>query len=700
MSTTIGKVLHQTYRLDKALSEGGMGQVFVASHLRIHNRQYAVKRLRPELAASERFLARFRIEAQAMMALEHPNIVRIEDFLVDEHTYYLVMEYIRGRPLDEIIFFQKRLSAAQIVSIAIQMLDALECCHAQHIIHRDLKPSNVLVEESGRIKLTDFGIALQEDLTSRLTNTGTLLGTPDYMSPEQITSKEMDGRSDLYSLGVMLYEMLTGRLPFLRTQESEGSYVILFAHVHTEPPPIQDATLPAFLVEATLRCLKKHPDQRFLDAAQMRQFLLQHLPSEAWLHTRETKEEVSSLAKGIPNLYDTQGKPASPASAALLKAAPSSPFQPITPPNCRSLRFGLRSAHHNPPLHLWNRFLPPLLLIEKTNVIHSGPLSNITHPPRFPLPCQQGNLSPSTSLRTYPPHLRPKTNAAWFRLSFACCCCLRSLAVDGGITSMDPTIPSFLSFKQRPFPRPFLLALPNPSVSLLLPAPSNRLFAVLPLPIRNRESVSKSPNHGSVSKSPNDGTFRNRESAWKCRSEGTFRNPENVSKSHNQGSASRSRSEGTFRNPENVSKSHNRENVPKSHNREIVSRSRSDGMFRNRENVSKSHNRENVSKSHNRESVSRSRSDGMFRNRESASKSHNPDFVWKCRSLGSEGKFHNPASASKNRNPDFVSRSHRDGKNRNHRWIHSKRASRRCCVVLHGRNKFPSFAKNFWIHAC
>ncbi|MCK6511019.1 protein kinase [Myxococcota bacterium] len=332
MSTTIGKVLHQTYRLDKALSEGGMGQVFVASHLRVHNRQYAVKRLRPELAASERFLARFRIEAQAMMALEHPNIVRIEDFLVDEHTYYLVMEYIRGRPLDEIIFFQKRLSPAQVASIAIQMLDALECCHAQHIIHRDLKPSNVLVEESGRIKLTDFGIALQEDLTSRLTNTGTLLGTPDYMSPEQITSKEMDGRSDLYSLGIMLYEMLTGRLPFLRTQESEGSYVILFAHVHTEPPPIQDATLPAFLVEATLRCLKKHPDQRFLDAAQMRQFLLQHLPSEAWLHTRETKEEVSSLAKGIPNLYDTQGKPASPASAALLKAAPSSPFQPITPP--------------------------------------------------------------------------------------------------------------------------------------------------------------------------------------------------------------------------------------------------------------------------------------------------------------------------------------------------------------------------------
>ncbi len=332
MSTTIGKVLHQTYRLDQALSEGGMGQVFVASHLRVHNRQYAVKRLRPELAASERFLARFRIEAQAMMALEHPNIVRIEDFLVDDHTYYLVMEFIRGRPLDEIIFFQKRLSSAQIVSIAIQMLDALECCHAQHIIHRDLKPSNVLVEEGGRIKLTDFGIALQEDLTNRLTNTGTLLGTPDYMSPEQITSKEMDGRSDLYSLGVMLYEMLTGGLPFPRTQESEGSYVILFAHVHTEPPPIQDPTLPAFLVEATLRCLKKHPDQRFLDAAQMRQFLLQHLPSEGWLHTRETKEEVSALAKGIKNLHDTQGKPASPASAALLKAAPSSPFQPITPP--------------------------------------------------------------------------------------------------------------------------------------------------------------------------------------------------------------------------------------------------------------------------------------------------------------------------------------------------------------------------------
>ncbi len=476
MSTTIGKVLHQTYRLDKALSEGGMGQVFVASHLRVHNRQYAVKRLRPELAASERFLARFRIEAQAMMALEHPNIVRIEDFLVDEHTYYLVMEYIRGRPLDEIIFFQKRLSAAQIVSIAIQMLDALECCHAQHIIHRDLKPSNVLVEESGRIKLTDFGIALQEDLTSRLTNTGTLLGTPDYMSPEQITSKEMDGRSDLYSLGVMLYEMLTGRLPFLRTQESEGSYVILFAHVHTEPPPIQDATLPAFLVEATLRCLKKHPDQRFLDAAQMRQFLLQHLPSEAWLHTRETKEEVSSLAKGIPNLYDTQGKPASPASAALLKAAPSSPFQPITPPQLSqsSLRPAERSPQPPPPSV---EPLPATAAFDRENKRHTQRPSVQYNAPTAlssSLPTGQPLAKHFSSYVSppSPPQNKRRLVSSFFRL-------LLLLAILGGgwwyyLDGPDNSI--FPFFQTTPLPSAFS---PRPSESIGEPSPARTIEPTL-----------------------------------------------------------------------------------------------------------------------------------------------------------------------------------------------------------------------------
>ncbi|MCB9643339.1 MAG: protein kinase [Myxococcales bacterium] len=351
MSTTIGKVLNHTYRLEKALSEGGMGQVFVASHMRIQNRHFAVKRLRPELAASERFLARFRIEAQAMMALEHPNIVRIEDFLEDEHTYYLVMEFIRGRPLDEILFFQKRLSLAQIVSISMQILGALERCHAQHIIHRDLKPSNVLVEESGQIKLTDFGIALQEDLGSRLTNTGTLLGTPDYMSPEQITSKEMDGRSDLYSLGVMMYEMLAGRLPFPRTEESEGSYVILYAHVHTPPPPIPDETVPPFLREATFRCLAKHPEERFRNAADMREFLLQHIPSEGWLLSRETKEEVSALALGIKNPEFSSGPSSSRASAALL-AFTQSPQAASVPQEPETAAFE-RDKHHQEPTHLF-----------------------------------------------------------------------------------------------------------------------------------------------------------------------------------------------------------------------------------------------------------------------------------------------------------------------------------------------------------
>jgi serine/threonine protein kinase len=339
----IGKVLNQTYRLEKALSEGGMGQVYIASHLRIPNRRFAVKRLRPELAASERFLARFRIEAQAMMALEHNNIVRIEDFLEEDHTYYLVMEFVKGRPLDEILYYQKKLSLGQTLSITLQILDALDCCHQKQIIHRDLKPSNVLVEESGQIKLTDFGIALQEDVQSRLTNTGTLLGTPDYMSPEQITAQPLDGRCDLYALGVIMYEMLVGRTPFPRMTESDGAYVVLFAHVQNPPPPINDASVPAFLIEATMCALAKHPTARYASAKEMRNFLQQHLPSEGWLYSSQTRQGLSALAKGIKN---------DPSAHSLdsLAAVPNEPqSSPVTPQGTASFQREKAAAAKQPP---------------------------------------------------------------------------------------------------------------------------------------------------------------------------------------------------------------------------------------------------------------------------------------------------------------------------------------------------------------
>ncbi|MEM1008101.1 MAG: serine/threonine-protein kinase [Myxococcota bacterium] len=268
MSSLIGKIVHQTYRLEEMLDEGGMGQVYVASHLRIPNRLYAVKRLLPELASSDNFRARFRIEAQAMIKLRHKHIVHLEDFLEESDTTYLIMEFIEGKPLDRILREQGKLTQKQAICLSLQVLDALQCCHEQGIIHRDLKPSNLLLDRTGDVKLTDFGISFLQGPQQRLTRTGSLLGTPDYMSPEQIQAKSVDHRSDLYSFGVMLHEMLQGLRPFLNDQSTDGIYAVLYAHVQSAPPALHKEIAPA-LRACVEKALAKSADQRFATATEM-----------------------------------------------------------------------------------------------------------------------------------------------------------------------------------------------------------------------------------------------------------------------------------------------------------------------------------------------------------------------------------------------------------------------------------------------
>ncbi len=254
----IGKILNNTYKLERALSEGGMGQVFVASHLRIPQRVYAIKRLLPELAASPRFRERFQAEAQAMMELSHPSIVKIEDFLIEDDTYFLVMEFVESRSLEEKILEEKRIGLEEVHTYMIQLLDGLEFCHQKGFVHRDLKPSNLLLTKQGELKISDFGISRQEKRLDgkKLTATGTVLGTPEYMSPEQIMGGDLDGRSDLYSTGIILFEMLTGHLPFVRTADQQGTYSVMFAHINEEPPPITDVSIPAYLRSAVRYCLE------------------------------------------------------------------------------------------------------------------------------------------------------------------------------------------------------------------------------------------------------------------------------------------------------------------------------------------------------------------------------------------------------------------------------------------------------------
>jgi len=276
----LGKILNNTYKLEKELVAGGMGQVYIASHLRLDGRRYAIKLLHPELAVTETFQKRFKDEAESMTALGHPNIVRIEDFLIIEGSYFLVMEFIAGDSLDRRIFNEGSMSPSIVKDLAVQLLEGLEYCHQQGIIHRDLKPSNLLLTESQQLKITDFGIALQDQQKERLTKPGTILGTPDYMSPEQILGHTTDARSDLYSVGIILFEMLAGHTPFPRNEDTEGSYVVLFAHMNTEAPPLKGSHIPPYLKMAVEKCLEKDPNKRFQSAEEMKQYL-----EDGGLHT-------------------------------------------------------------------------------------------------------------------------------------------------------------------------------------------------------------------------------------------------------------------------------------------------------------------------------------------------------------------------------------------------------------------------------
>lgn len=304
----IGKVLNNTYRLEKRLSAGGMGEVYVASHLRIKNRSFAIKRLLPELAVSEKFRERFQIEAEAMMGLNHVNIVRIEDFLIEEGAYYLVMEFVESLSLEQRIRLHGALSHVDADDLACQLLEGLDFCHGRGIIHRDLKPANLLLTSDDTLKITDFGIVRQEG-GQKLTGTGTILGTPEYMSPEQIMGVvQLDGRCDLYAVGIILYEMLTGTLPFQRTEDS-GSYVVLYAHMNNEPPPIP-SSVPSYLRAAVKYCLKKKPDERFPSARDMLAFLEAGREAEGQLPgstvtSRRQGQRGQRLTKPLPKNLDT-----------------------------------------------------------------------------------------------------------------------------------------------------------------------------------------------------------------------------------------------------------------------------------------------------------------------------------------------------------------------------------------------------------
>jgi eukaryotic-like serine/threonine-protein kinase len=274
----IGKLLDGKYRLDSFLSQGGMGAVYKATHVML-DKTVVVKLIKPELVTSAEVVRRFQREARAASNLNHPNIVQVFDLgQTDDGTLYIAMEFIDGPSLKDVIKRTGSLPVARIQSILGQVCSALALAHGHNIIHRDLKPHNVMLAKGpgGQevAKLLDFGIAKTfEDGGTQLTQTGFAIGTPQYMAPEQAAGKEVTPQSDLYSVGVMLYEMLVGEVPF----DAPTTAAILIKQLTEAPQPPSrrkpEAGVSAVLEAITMRCLDKEPERRFPSAEAFAQAL-------------------------------------------------------------------------------------------------------------------------------------------------------------------------------------------------------------------------------------------------------------------------------------------------------------------------------------------------------------------------------------------------------------------------------------------
>jgi len=277
----VGGLIGGRYRVTRRLGGGGFGEVYEATHAGTHERA-ALKLLRAELQTQKDAVERFTAEARVSAGLRHPNTVRVFDFGTTEAgDLYLAMELLEGQPLQELLEHEGRLEPKRAVRIAIQVLKSLHEAHGRGLVHRDLKPDNIflceIAGESDFVKVIDFGIAkmLREGAAESVTKSGATIGTPHFMSPEQIRAERIDGRADLYSLGIVLYRCLTGRLPF----DATTVMAIAMAHVLDAPKPM-NATVPGVdpaLEGIVMRVLAKERSKRFDSAAAMREAL------EAWL---------------------------------------------------------------------------------------------------------------------------------------------------------------------------------------------------------------------------------------------------------------------------------------------------------------------------------------------------------------------------------------------------------------------------------
>lgn len=300
----IGSTIDGKYRIESKLGEGGMGAVYCATRLLIGD-VVAIKVLHTEQVANQQAIERFRREAQAAARLKHPNVVTIHDFgVINKNLAYLVMELVEGESLRSIIKQHGPLTPSATAEIVSQVCAALEDAHHRHIVHRDLKPDNIIVTTSQtglRVKVLDFGIAKLRDLpvtADSLTQTGTVIGTPRYMSPEQCMGEELDGRSDIYSLGIILYEMLSGVVPF----NAPSLTALIMQQVNQAPPSLRaiNTNITPAVEQVVMWALEKRPEARPQTAGALAQALRNAVNGEVYARSTVRQQMMTNPAPSIP----------------------------------------------------------------------------------------------------------------------------------------------------------------------------------------------------------------------------------------------------------------------------------------------------------------------------------------------------------------------------------------------------------------
>ncbi len=286
----IGQIIKERYEITQLLGEGGMSYVYKAIDKQLQ-RTVAIKTLKPNYVEQEKFVERFKREAQTAANLNHPNIVQIFDWGIGDEPFF-VMEYIEGNTLTSIIANKRTISMNDILFIGAQVSSGLQAAHSKGLVHRDIKPGNIMITPEGKVKVTDFGIVSLQNEESDITKTGSILGTASYISPEQAQGKPVSKESDLYSLGTVLYELISGRPPF----EGDTPIATATKHITDKPEKLSTyrANIPKGIENAVLKLLHKYPKDRFKNAEDLRAVLLQQKTQLQAIQTQENLVDLTS----------------------------------------------------------------------------------------------------------------------------------------------------------------------------------------------------------------------------------------------------------------------------------------------------------------------------------------------------------------------------------------------------------------------